>query len=205
MRISLFHRQPEASEQERALSFPCDDYVQRPLVSYFRAIDVLAPPEVVYRWLCQIRVAPYSYDLVDNFGRKSPRELTPGLERLSVGQPLLVMFRIVEFVENEHITVQSETFQWLAGQQLAMTYLLVPRTPNGCRVVTKLSGHYGPDTTANRLRREYAPIGELPLMRKQLLTMKRLAEQQFRAELADGRREPAAGAASGAVPAAVSA
>jgi hypothetical protein len=193
------------SEQERAMSFPCDAYVERPLVSYYRAIDIEAPKELVYRWLCQIRIAPYSYDWFDNFGRRSPRQLTPGLGRLKVGQALLVMFRIVEFVENEHITAQGETFEWLAGQRLAMTYLVLPRTESSCRVVTKLSGHYGPDTFANRLRREYAPIGELPLMRKQLLTMKRLAEKQFREELAAGRRLPADSSASATAPAGVSA
>jgi hypothetical protein len=159
--------------------YPCDAYVSPPMVSYYRGIEVLAPKEIVYRWLCQIRVAPYSYDWFDNFGRQSPRQLTPGMERLSVGQPLLVMFRIVEFVENEHITVLGETFKWAFGQNVAMTYRVIPRDSTSCRIVTKLTAHHGPITMLNRFRREFYPIGELPLMRKQLLTMKYLAEKQF--------------------------
>jgi hypothetical protein len=192
------------TEEERSMSFPCDSYVQPPLVSYYRGVDVSAPKEIVFRWLCQIRIAPYSYDWLDNFGRQSPRQLTPGLERLDVGQALLVMFRIVDFVENEHITVVGETFEWIAGQQLAMTYRVVPRTPSSCSIISKLTCHHGPDTPLNRARREFIPIGELPLARKQLLTMKKLAEKQFREELADGRRLSADGSASDTMPAPVS-
>lgn len=195
----MFHAWGTTAE-DRARSFPCDSYVRAPAVSYYRAVEVLAPKEIVFRWLCQIRIAPYSYDWFDNFGRQSPRELTPGLERLGVGQALLVMFRIVDFAENEHITVLGETFEWIAGQQLAMTYLVVPRTSSSCRIISKLTGHHGPLTYLNHLRREYAPIGELPLMRKQLLTMKQLAEKQFLEELADGRRLLADDPASDATP-----
>lgn len=175
------------TEEERSMSFPCDSYVCPPLVSYYRSVDVLAPQEVVFRWLCQVRVAPYSYDWFDNFGRRSPRQLTPGVGRLAAGQALLVMFRIIDFAENEHITVLSETYAWIPGQTLAMSYLVVPCTATSCRIVSKQVTHFGPDTILNRLRRECIPIGELPLMRKQLLTIKRLAETQFLEELADGR------------------
>jgi hypothetical protein len=185
------------SEEDRSLSFPCDSYVLSPVVSCYRGVEVLAPKEIVFRWLCQIKVAPYSYDWFDNFGSQSPRQLTPGLGRLAPGQTLLVMFKIVDFVENEHITVLGETFEWISGQKLAMTYRVVPRTATSCRIVTKLVAHNGPQTFLNRLRRDYVPIGELPLMRKQLLTMKKLAEKQFLEELADGRRQLVDGAVSG--------
>jgi hypothetical protein len=172
-------------EGDRARSFPCDDYITSPVVSCYRGIEVQAPCELVFRWLCQIRVAPYSYDWLDNFGRQSPRELTPGLGPLAVGQPFLVMFRVVDFVENEHITTIGETFEWIAGQRLAMTYRVVPSTAGSCRVVVKIVAHNGPETYLNRLRRDFVPLGEFLLMRKQLSTIKQLAEKQFLEELAD--------------------
>jgi hypothetical protein len=93
---------------ERASSYPCDAVLPSGK-SLFRAVDVAAPVDVVYRWLCQLRLAPYSYDWLDNFGKRSPRALTPGLERLAVGQRAMRVFSIVDFALNDHITVATAT------------------------------------------------------------------------------------------------
>jgi hypothetical protein len=181
----LFHAWG-TTEEERAMSFPCDSYVSLPQLYYHRGIEVLAPREIVYRWLCQLRVAPYAYDWFDNYGRQSPRRLTPGVEQLRPGQRMLVMFKMVECVENEQITMRSARFERFFGE-VALTYRVLPRGVNSCRIVTKLTGH-DTGSYAWRLRRDYFPIGELPLMHKQLRTFKHLAERQFLEELAGGRR-----------------
>ena len=89
--------------EERAAGYPCDRYMHAPYEAFLRAVDVDAPPEVVFRWLCQLKVSPYSYDCIDNRGRRSPRSLMPGSENLELGQEFLV-FRLVEFVTNRRIT-----------------------------------------------------------------------------------------------------
>ena len=97
-----------ATDEEWRAAYPCDRYIEGPRQPFIRAIDVQAPAEVTFRWVCQIKVAPYSYDLLDNWFRRSPRQLTPGAERLELGQKFLVG-PIVEFEQDRHVTVVVDT------------------------------------------------------------------------------------------------
>jgi hypothetical protein len=47
---------------EPAADYACAKYLSQPCRRFYRAIDVDAPPQVVFRWLCQLKVASYSYD-----------------------------------------------------------------------------------------------------------------------------------------------
>jgi hypothetical protein len=162
-----------ATPEERAAQFPCDDYLSVPVRRLTRAITIAAPAPTVFRWLCQLKVAPYSYDLIDNLGRRSPRRLTPGAEQLAVGEPFLV-FRLVEFHEGESLTgVVQPHFQRRFGS-LAVTYSLQPHHDGACRLVVRLNA--GATTRLQRVRRGFLAWGDLIMMRKQLLTLKRLAE-----------------------------
>ena len=67
--------------------YAADHLVDGTMLTMTRAVGVAAPQELTWRWLCQISVAPYSYDLLDNRGRRSPRTLTPGADQLVLGHP----------------------------------------------------------------------------------------------------------------------
>jgi hypothetical protein len=122
-----------------------------------------------------LRAAPYSYDWIDNFGRQSPRQLTPGLEELEVGQRVMTIFRLVEFEIDRHLTLlmrDSPVFGTVAG-----TYAVIPRNDRRCRLVVKLLVRYPRATVPRLLGRALLPTGDLIMMRKQLRTLKKLAER----------------------------
>jgi hypothetical protein len=91
---------------ERQAAYPCDGLVDSPDV-LFRAVDVNAPSDSVFRWLCQLRKGPYGYDWIDNAGRRSPRQLIEGLDHLETGQCFMTIFRLVSFETGRSITLDS--------------------------------------------------------------------------------------------------
>ena len=165
-------------EAERRLPFPCDRYVEQAEAAYFRGITVRAAPAVLFRWLCQMRAAPYSYDWIDNGGRRSPPTLTPGLESLAIGQSMMRVFSLVEFAKERHLTLRIKhgTGAFSLFGDLAVTYLIVPEDAARCRLLAKLVARYPPGFKG-ALMRWGLPWGDLVMMRRQLLNLRKLAER----------------------------
>jgi hypothetical protein len=162
---------------EAGLDFPCDRYLPGAEDAYYRAIDIDAPPAVLFRRLCQLRVAPYSYDWIDNLGRRSPRSLTPGLEDLRVGQRFMTIFDLVEYEPDVQITLLIRRLQRLFGA-VAGTYLIRARGPRRSRLIVKLLVRHPGGRFESCLRARLLPHGDLVMMRKQLRTLKLLSEEQ---------------------------
>lgn len=163
---------------ERAATYPAHGLLPDADLTLHRAVDVAAPPPVVFRRLCQLRVAPYSYDLVDNFGRRSPRALTPGLEHLAIGQRFMTIFELAAFEPDRSITLWLRRGQRLFGR-LAVTYE-VGEQPGGSRLVAVLVVRlpWRPWAFASTPALVY---GDALMMRKQLRTLAALAEGDARA------------------------
>jgi len=152
-----------ARPSERTASLPCDAIGPHAGVQADRAIGIDAPPRVVFAWLCQLRVAPYSYDLLDNLGRRSPRRRDPALVHLEVGQRFMTIFTLWSFVDGEQITLRSKG--------AAVTYAVRPEGA-GARLHARV-WFGGPRWAARVLA-----LGDAVMMRKQLLTLKSLAERE---------------------------
>jgi hypothetical protein len=161
---------------ERASHFPCDDLPFESDVALYRAIGVAAAPALTFRWLAQLRAAPYSYDLIDNFGRPSPTRLTPGLDALAPGQRIMTIFRIASVEPGRSITVtlDSRLYEGAFGG-LVGSYRVDP-APAGSRLVAKILLRY-PKGAYGTLLRTVLPTLDLIMFRKQLLNLKRLAER----------------------------
>jgi hypothetical protein len=145
----------------------CDGLLPDSQIRVHRAVSIHAQPSMIYRWLCQLKLAPYSYDLLDNFGRRSPPELVHDSEHLEVGQRFMFIFSLTSFVHDEHLT--------LSGRRVAVTYLVLPKgklTRLLVRVLFHLPGGHLAVPAAHLLS-----LGDLVMMRKQLLTLKALAER----------------------------
>ena len=160
---------------EQAASYACDDFTRGPAEGWFRAVTAHADPPVLFRWLCQLRVAPYSYDLVDNLGRRSPRTLTPGLDELEVGQSFSGIFELLSFSRDEHITLRiSDRKAVRAFGEVVVTYAIRPQEPGISRLVAKLAVPPAQGLLRGILNRMLS-WGDLVMMRRQLLTLAALA------------------------------
>lgn len=157
-----------ATREELTLTLACDGLLSGAPVRLHRAVSISAPAATVFRWLCQLKLAPYSYDVIDNFGRRSPRQLTSGAEQLQVGQRFMTIFSLASFASDEHITLRS--------RRTAVTYAVLP-TGKHARLLARVlfdppGGRFGATLTGQALA-----LGDLVMMRKQLLTLKALAER----------------------------
>jgi hypothetical protein len=164
-----------STPEERRRRYPCDDVLPEHERALFRAVTVDAPPPVVFRWLCQLKVAPYSYDLLDNRGRRSPQHLVPGVERLVVGEPVAI-FELASFAVDEHLTLCVRGHR--AFGDVVVSYVVGPDGPGGAdrsRLVVKLVT-VPARGVVGALLRPLLPAGDLVMMRRQLLNLKALAE-----------------------------
>jgi hypothetical protein len=152
------------AEVDRA--YPCDEVVPDAGVQLWRGVTVAAAPVQVWPWLRQLRLAPYSYDWIDNMGRRSPQQLTPlpdpvPGEAFTKVAGRVPVGKVLSVVPEEHLTAT------ILGT--VMSYVVVPEG-RGSRLLLKL---VMPE------RAWYAAgvaVGDWPMARRQLLNLKRLAE-----------------------------
>lgn len=164
-----------ATDDERRTDYPCAALVPDPALRLIRAVDVAAPAETTFRWICQLRLAPYSYDLIDNRGRRSPRTLTPRADDLTVGDPFLMLFEIDSWQRGREITGVGLPGPTARFGPLACTYRVECAGEHASRLIGRL------DLTARgRAARFAVAWGDLVMTRKQLRTLAGLAARDHR-------------------------
>ena len=164
---------------ERDFPLPCDGIVSQPDAVVHRGVTINASDKTIFRWLCQMRVAPYSYDWIDNGGKQSPRALTPGLEKLAVGQEIMRIFELVDYEMSRHLTIRLKQNSRAAQTfgDIAVSYVIVPLpgSDESCRLLVRLIVKY-PAGLRGVIWKKFLPWGDLVMMRRQLLNFKALAE-----------------------------
>lgn len=153
-------------ESEVDRSYPCDDFVTSPALQAWRGVSVEAPVEAVWPWVAQVRIAPYSYDWIDNLGRRSPRELV-NLPEPRVGD----RFTTAAGRECGRIVSVDPGIQ-LTGRMMGafMSYVLVPHDHDTTRLLLKVV------MQTNRWVALGLSVGDLIMARRQLLNFEQLVE-----------------------------
>ncbi|MGC4783393.1 polyketide cyclase [Micromonospora zamorensis] len=129
-------------------------------------MSIAAPAAAVWPWVAQVRLAPYSYDWIDNRGRRSPRQLQ-GLPEPQVGEAFTTaggrkLGRIVSVDPGKQLT------STIMGA--FMSYVLVPQEHDRTRLLLKVV------MQTTRWAALGLSIGDLIMARRQLLNLKQLAE-----------------------------
>jgi hypothetical protein len=155
------------SDSETLRSYPCDGFVTAPTLQAWRGVCVKAPAEAVWPWVAQVRLAPYSYDWIDNLGRRSPRALA-GLPEPQAGERFTTaggraMGRILSADPGKQLTGT------IMGA--VMSYVLVPQGRDTTRLLLKIV------MRAPRWAALGLSVGDLIMARRQLLNLKQLAER----------------------------
>ena len=166
-----------STAEEIVRPMPGDEVLAQPTFNATRAVTIAATPEEIWPWIVQIgyrRAGFYSYDLLDNDGIPSAEWILPEYQTLKVDDliPLsktadvrvteLYPPRIMVLVFEVEGTWSDATWVW--G--------LYPEDASHTRLVTRLRA----DARGVRSR-VFLDLGEIIMMRKCMLGIKRRAER----------------------------
>lgn len=165
-----------ATRAEVGRPLPGDELVARPGFSATRAVTVKAPAEAVWPWIVQMgyrKAGFYSYDRLDNDGIPSAETIIREYQNLEVGD-------MIPLTRTSHVRVveidRPRSMVWLfdttgSWSEATWVWVLVPQGPERTRLLTRL--RLGPVTPGRRI---FLDLGEIVMMRKCMLGIKRRAE-----------------------------
>lgn len=174
-----WHLHWNATPDEISRQMPGDDVIPDPSLNTTRAITIRARPEEIWPWLVQMgsgRAGWYSYDRLDNGGRRSADHLVPELQTpLRVGDHLPVwprgQFHVLAVEENRYLVL---------GPQAVWTFALYPQADGGTRMVQRLRTRYYWRHPMGIFWAAILDPGDFIMMRKMLLNLKQRAESNRR-------------------------
>jgi len=166
-----------STDEEIARPMPGDEVLEQPTFDATRAVTIEATPEEIWPWIVQIgyrRAGFYSYDSLDNDGIPSAERILPEYQTLKVGDliPLseTAKVRVTELEWPRSMVLVFE----VKGAWSSATWVwgLFPEDSSHTRLVTRLRAN--PEEIRSRV---FLDLGEIIMMRKCMLGIKRRAER----------------------------
>lgn len=181
-----------ATDEEVARALPGDDIVARPSFNATRAVTVAARPADIWPWLVQMglhRAGWYSYDWIDNLRQPSAERIIPELQEVQVGD-------FLPMSPDGKVGVWVKDFapeRWLLWEDKKgeMTWLwqLDPLDAQHTRLLSRVRGRYH-WTSPGILFSLLVDVGDIIMMRKCLLGIKRRAEAGRQSTRSEIKRSP---------------
>lgn len=167
-----------ATEDEIRRAMLGDDIVAQPSFDATRAVTVRARPEHIYPWIVQMglgRAGWYSYDWLDNLGRRSARGIVPHLQELEVGDLIPMSPGGKYGIWVKALEPNSRVLWWDKRAYTTWLWEIRPIDKNRSRLITRVRMKYrwwSPAVVFNPL----VEFFDWPMMRKSMLGIKQRAE-----------------------------
>jgi hypothetical protein len=172
---------------ERRWRIEGDDIVPDPRAQLTHATTIEAPPKGVWPWLLQMgcqRAGWYSWDILDNAGKRSAGRIIPALQHLKVGDVLpwrpagAEGFKVLRMVPERALVLGSEAPDWSG----TWAFVLEPVGPNRTRLVTRYRAAY-PSSARMSFALPFLKAVHAFMERKQLRTIRHNAEHMETSEV----------------------
>lgn len=167
-----------ATSEEVSRSLPGDELVGRPTFNATRAITIAAAPDHIWPWLLQVgltRAGWYSYDILDNLGRRSARRIIPELQGLAPGD-VVPMSPDGEQGMRVHSMDPPRSMVWGTPGETTWAWQLDAHADGSTRLITRVRSRYrwlSPSIAFSAL----LEFGDIWMMRRMLLNIRDRAEQ----------------------------
>ncbi|MFZ5869485.1 MAG: hypothetical protein ACOYXW_02990 [Actinomycetota bacterium] len=142
-----------------------------------RAITIRGQPRNIWPWLAQVgvdRAGWYSYDVLDNLGRPSAREIVPELQDVKVGD-IMPMSPDGKHGIRVHALAPPHSMIWGTPGDTTWVWVLDPQADGTTRVITRVRSRYRwlSPAIAFSMLLEFADIW---MMRRMLLNLRERVE-----------------------------
>ena len=143
-----------------------------------RCVEIKAGASDIFVWLKQLCIAPYSYDFIDNRGRKSPDFIIENLSPLKTYTHFLLAFHVLKFEENSFITgrfcepINPPVNLYL--RDMFIEYRIVEKVAKA-ELWCKIKGYYNNDIFSRGFFLIFSAVNKIMMVR-QLKNIKKLSE-----------------------------
>jgi hypothetical protein len=154
---------------------PGDEYLSTVNFNATRAVTINAAPEKIWPLLVKMgnmHGGWYSFDFLDKKGNLNAEKIIPNYQRLVLGDKLSKGFWVKDFRKDKWILLEGK------GEMGRMTWLMMLNSvnKNDTRFITRLRVQWYSTKLPYRLSHMAFDFGEIVIMRKSMLGIKKLSE-----------------------------